>query len=259
MSRKETNAQSQKPKTNRFAIASLVLGIFTLAMWLLHNLTRVRTYPFYPRPVPVGFFPLGIIGLVMGIVAISVIKKGKQRLTGSVSAVFGIIINGFLLFALVYGSWHNYTDRIARIKGRGVLNLRGLGMAMLIYANDYDDKYPTADKWCDLLIEGGYISERMFKCPGDMKGPCSYAINPNCEPNSPPDMVLLFETKGGWNQFGGAEILTTENHDGRGCNVFFNNFVIDLKFIKTKRLGELKWKVEEGESRPARPERNSVK
>ena len=55
------------------------------------------------------------------------------------------------------------------------------------------------------------------------KGRCHYAMNPNCYPNSPSDTVLLFETKDGWNQFGGKEILTKENHYGDGCNVLFND------------------------------------
>ena len=124
-------------------------------------------------------------------------------------------------------------------------NLKGLGIAMLIYANDFDDKYPTAEKWCDLLVEYYEVTEKEFRCPGNKKGKCSYAINPNCEPNSPNDVVLLFETTGGWNQFGGPEILTTENHKGKGCNVLFNDYHVE--FVKPERLGELKWKVEESE------------
>jgi len=80
----------------------------------------------------------------------------------------------------------------------------------------------------------------MFTWPVPKKGTCSYAMNPNCRPNSPSDMVLLFETKGGWNQFGGREILTTENHGGKGCNILFNNGRV--KFVKTERLDDLAWK-----------------
>ena len=64
-------------------------------------------------------------------------------------------------------------------------------------------------------------------------------MNPNCHPNSPPDMVLLFETKGGWNQFGGPELLTTENHKGEGCYVLFND--VHVEFIKKEAINELKW------------------
>ncbi|MBA7674669.1 hypothetical protein ES703_82890 [subsurface metagenome] len=124
-------------------------------------------------------------------------------------------------------------------------NLHTLGKALAAYAKEQDGKYPTTDKWCDLLIEHAEVSERAFVCPSAGEGLCHYAINPNCKPNSPADMVLLFETKGGWNQFGGPEILTTENHKGKGCNILFNNGRVE--FVKPERLGELKWEVEEGE------------
>lgn len=59
-------------------------------------------------------------------------------------------------------------------------------------------------------------------------------------------IVLLFETKGGWNQFGGLELLTTENHEGEGANILFNDG--EVRFLKPDRFGKLKWKVEENES-----------
>ena len=57
---------------------------------------------------------------------------------------------------------------------------------------------------------------------------------------------MLFETKGGWNQFGGPEILTTENHGGKGCNVLFNNG--SVRFVRTKELVKLKWKIDKEEN-----------
>ena len=102
----------------------------------------------------------------------------------------------------------------------------------------------------------------------------------------PPDMVLLFETNFGqspggrqepfqnrdcysflsqhdyhwpkkypplkkvyklrWNQCGGPEILTTENHKNEGCNVAFVDSRV--RFVKTEELGTLKWKVEDANS-----------
>ena len=58
-------------------------------------------------------------------------------------------------------------------------------------------------------------------------------------------VVLLFETKDGWNQLGGPEILTTENHEGKGCNILLNDGT--ARFVKTDELSKLKWKVEEQE------------
>jgi prepilin-type processing-associated H-X9-DG protein len=68
-------------------------------------------------------------------------------------------------------------------------------------------------------------------------------MNPNCEPNSPPDTVLLFETRSGWNQYGGPELLTFDNHQGKGANVLFNDG--HFEFIRPKDIGRLKWKAED--------------
>lgn len=159
-------------------------------------------------------------------------------------------------------------------------NLSKLGKALQLYANDYDGRYPSADKWCDLLVKYTGVEKRKFNCLSvdsgeysstdpideanfapeavfhyeynDIEGQhlyvysvqwCHYAINTNAKPNSPGDMVLLFETRRGWNQFGGPEILSDENHldeDRKGCNVLFNDG--NVKFIKPKNLKKLKFK-----------------
>ena len=68
-----------------------------------------------------------------------------------------------------------------------------------------------------------------------------YAMNPSCNPDSPPEMVLLFETKAGWNQHGGPELFTFDNHDPKGGCVLLNNHKV--KFIRTKEeLHQLRWK-----------------
>ena len=122
------------------------------------------------------------------------------------------------------------------------MNMIRLGNAMLQYANDYDE-YTVANRWCDLLIEHGNVTEKLFVCPSAGNGRCHYAINSRCGPNSPNEVVLLFETKGGWNQFGGPEILTTENHWLDGCNVLFNDGHVE--FIKPQEVSELKWGTQE--------------
>jgi len=56
--------------------------------------------------------------------------------------------------------------------------------------------------------------------------------------------LLLFESKGGWNQAGGPELLTTEHHDV--CNVL----LVDgsVMTVGPNEIGGLKWT---SESRPA--------
>jgi hypothetical protein len=54
-------------------------------------------------------------------------------------------------------------------------------------------------------------------------------------------MVLLFETKAGWNQHGGPELFTFDNHDPKGGCVLLNDGTV--KFIRTKEeLHQLRWK-----------------
>ena len=122
-------------------------------------------------------------------------------------------------------------------------NILQLNSALRMYTSDYDGRYPTEDKWCDLLVEYPDVDKSLFICKGaQTKGgqeKCHFALNPNCEPNSPNDVVLLFDTKGGWNQFGGPELLTTENHKGKGCNILFNDGHVE--FIRKEELDKLNW------------------
>jgi len=108
-------------------------------------------------------------------------------------------------------------------------------------------QYPIVDQWCDSLVQayvplGGseaYLLE-VHKCPteGNWK---FYAMNPNCKPNSPPDMVLLFEANSGKNKYGGPELFTFDDHDPKGGCVLLNDGTV--KFIRTKEeLRQLRWK-----------------
>jgi hypothetical protein len=103
-------------------------------------------------------------------------------------------------------------------------------------------QYPVPSKWCDVLLRryppGGI---EQFKCPSAGEGKCHYAMNPNCKSDSPADMVLLFETKAGWNQHGGPELFTFDNHNPKGGCVLLNNGIV--KFIRTEEeLHQLRWK-----------------
>ncbi len=52
-------------------------------------------------------------------------------------------------------------------------------------------------------------------------------------------MVLVFESRPGWNQAGGIELLTTENHRGEGCNVLFVDGHVE--FVKPEDIPKLRW------------------
>jgi len=144
-------------------------------------------------------------------------------------------------FSIFADYWLESSLRAREVDGRQrcAANLRELRKVIFIYANDHEEDFPTADQWCDLLMGYG-VSEEQFICPSAGEGRSHYAINPNSDSAvSPPDMVLLFDTGAGWNQFGGPELLAPENHGGEGCNVLFNNGHVE--FVETVRFGELRW------------------
>jgi hypothetical protein len=68
-----------------------------------------------------------------------------------------------------------------------------------------------------------------------------YAMNSNCREGSPDDTVFLFESKLGWNQHGGPELFTFDNHDPKGGCVLLNDGTV--KFIRSEEeLHALRWK-----------------
>jgi hypothetical protein len=110
--------------------------------------------------------------------------------------------------------------------------------------------FPSAGEWCDTIVNTyrahGYtvsIDEFLqhIRCPAIKQGKCNYALNPECRLDSPSETVLLFETKPGWNQHGGPELFTFDNHDPKGGCVLLNDGTV--KFIRTKEeLAQLCWK-----------------
>ena len=212
-------------KTSRSAIAALVLGILA----------------------PFTLFLTTLPAIICGIVALVKIGKSRGQLKGNGLAISGIAIPFVVLpiFAMLLAILMPALSRVRTLSYRLMCgtNVSGLGKAMMVYANDYNDMYPTSSKWCDLLVEKANVSPMQFRCkgaPNDSRS--NYAMNKNIEKlgtAAPPDMVLLFETGPGWNQSGGAELLSTENHHGEGCNVLFADGHVE--FVMTKGLSNLKW------------------
>jgi prepilin-type processing-associated H-X9-DG protein len=214
-----TQAPSLGVKTSGLAIAALALGILSFFT----------------------FFITALPAIILGIVGLLKIGKSGGKLKGSGFAVSGIVVSALVLLMGV-SIVLNFRYQVFRMWCG--TNMAVLGMEMLVYCNDYDDKFPTTSKWSDLLVEHTDVTEKGLRCPGVPAGPCNYAINKNIEELGaqppPDDMVVLFETHPGWNQSGGPEILTTDNHQGEGCNVLFMDSHVD--FIKTEDLDGLKWK-----------------
>ncbi len=112
----------------------------------------------------------------------------------------------------------------------------------------YKGTYPQPAEWCDaverIMRARGFQTNQVkwtFICPSLRKGRCDYAMNLDCRADAPADMVLLFETKPGWNQHGGPELFTFDSHDPKGGLALLNNGTV--KFIRTEEdLKQLRWK-----------------
>lgn len=227
-------------RTSGWAVAALVLGILSPFTCMLTALPAI----------------------VLGIVALVKISGSGGRLAGTALAIVGMVAPVVLLpiMAILMGILMPALARTRQLAFRMTCgtNLSGLGQAMLTYANDHEGKFPTSAQWCDLLIENTGVARESFRCRGAPEGPCNYAMNRYTEElgiDAPPDMVLLFETQPGWNQVGGASILTTENHANDGCNVLFVDGHVE--FVRAADVDRLRWTSDpapaEGIDRPASP------
>jgi len=119
--------------------------------------------------------------------------------------------------------------------------MKCFGLAIQMYADENSGSYPLPEKWYDLVSPYfGNEADELNHCPAVKEYKYHYAMNPNCKPNSPPDTVLLFETQNtGWDLSGGPELLTTENHKEKVCNVLFNDGSVVT--VKKEEIPNLKW------------------
>lgn len=264
MTERENDSERGKTKTSKLAIAAAILGIGSPAFFLLCLLTVLpasgRTMRLFIHDVA---WLSALAGVVLGPVALVHVVKNARMLSGAKLAVAGTVVG--TLFALgcffdVVGS--TYYDRDPGWSTSCGRHLSQLAKAMVVYANDDEyGRFPTPDKWCDLLLESGQVTEEHFICPKRVfflpfmtkpilvlplprKGRCHYAMNPNVRgADSPFDMVVLFETTEGWNKSGGPELLSTERHYGDGCNIALVCTAVIFK--PSVALDELIWTPED--------------
>ncbi|MHC4215036.1 MAG: hypothetical protein ACYSWP_16880 [Planctomycetota bacterium] len=237
----ENQDDNEKQKRKHITLAKIAFVFAIIAILCPYALFRS---PYQPAVGAVAFWVL-FSGAAIVLSLVSLLGRRKQKdIIDKVLAIFSIVVPAIIIVDFIFlpglSINHELPPRIVC-----ATNLSGLGKAMHVYSQDSNDKnFPTPDNWCDLLVKYDYVSEKQFICIKSKKSGNTkrshFAMNPNCKPDSPPDIVLLFETKGGWNQFGQAELLTTQNHEETGCNIFFNDK--SVRFVTKEELSELKWK-----------------
>ena len=105
--------------------------------------------------------------------------------------------------------------------------LKQLDLALLMYAQDYDEHYPPARNWCGALAK--YTrSPDIFRCPAASQLEAGFGLNKllagktMSEIASPSGLTSLFETNAGKRNFAGdaADLAKPPRHDG-GNNFAF--------------------------------------
>ncbi len=113
-------------KTSGMAIAALVFGILSIFTCGLTSIPAI----------------------ILGIVSLVKVERSGGRLTGRGFAIAGIVVPvvAIPIIALLMGILMPALARTRKIAFRMVCgtNLSGIGKAMLIYSNDYDDELPRS-------------------------------------------------------------------------------------------------------------------
>lgn len=243
MSETDLNAEAknQKRKYSKLTTASGICFI----LYLVLSLTSFGLLSFSEtkacQALEVLLWGLLIAAPILGVGGLISVLVSKGRLRGiSASLVFTLVPVLWLSWAFGMAHGASLARRTSCAK-----NLSALGKAVMAYSIDWDEEQERWSQWCDMLHEAG-VPLGTFDCLADKQGPSSYALNKYAAQSDRLDMsadiVLLFESRPGWNQVGGPELLSMENHEGEGCNILFNDG--SVKFVKTEQLGDLKWEDE---------------
>jgi prepilin-type processing-associated H-X9-DG protein len=208
------------------AIASLVLGIFGCL-----GVT-------------------GIVGLILGTVALVRINQSRGRLKGNGQAIAGIVLSGFMLLAGIPVLAGLLLPALAKAKYRAQSashetqcqnNLKQLAIAVRLYANA-NDEYPPAASWCD-RISADVGDEKIFRCPQRSGQRSGYALNQRVagkkESQVDSATVLLFEFDGGWNASGGPELLPARPPHGNSLNIAFADGTV--RAVPLSDFSTLRW------------------
>lgn len=163
----------------------------------------------------IGCFPVGVVGLVLGIVALVRIGNQPARHGGKGMAIGGICTAavGMLLLPLLVAIGLPSLARARELSKRTVCraNMMGIGQALYIYAQDEPKgMFPEAGAdWMGRLTGPGHVTPMHFVCPStaDMSGDCSYIYVPGYGTSSNPAQIILYEPP--------------ENHGGEGGNILY--------------------------------------
>jgi hypothetical protein len=236
----------------------------------------------YPADLSKMFCVISIIVCVLSVLCvcsgIAIIKQFRGRstsipFTGKLS--LGVAI---LVFALVMYLWWGINKGSIAVFNPGNSNMNRIAKAMLMYANDHEDKMPDPNSWCDILIDQGYVAPENLYIPSygirwpfggrwpfgignwppkeganttlypgsviifppPRAGHCDFAMNRNCRNfTQHGNPILLFVSKPGWNQSGGAELADMDRFGNEGILIYRASE--GGTFVRKEFISKLSW------------------
>ncbi len=218
-----------RPRVSGLAISSLVIGLLA--------------------PCTAGV--AGLVGFILGVVALKQIRKSPGQWKGRGLAWTGLVLSGLFLVVIPPLVVSAIVARHANFRGPGPAfdpaqecqdHARQLAEALRRHANDNNDLFPAPATWCD-AIQPAINGLNTYQCPlrGDLR--CGYAINTavagKTRFETPPDMVLIFEANSGWNGSGvAASVVAPPRHNGLVTVGFVDGTV---RQIPSADLAGLRW------------------
>lgn len=187
---------------------------------------------------------LFILPVCLSIVTVAVMAAKRKKLK-----IWGYTIGTILIFGFL-SIWLIPSIACARERHMSevcVSNLQTLYKIMNGYAKEHNGHLPSVNQWCDLLIDyDKSFPKDVLRCPAARYGTCNYTINKNLEGfrlvDVPRDVVLFYESHGGWNLAGGPEMLEPRHSGGRICFILLVDGTVRSYGVKFPYNDPLRWK-----------------
>ena len=224
-------------KRSGMAIASLVLGILGLLTCGVGSL----------------------VGLILGIVSLSAIKKSAGKLAGQGLAIAGIVVSAIvlavvpiiaLLVAILVPAVSRAQDHARQAVAS--VNMHQVGLAAMMYASDNEGYCPDPDNWLEQIRPYlGDNPEEVLESPFNPEAGRAIAMNASLVKSEqgrvvplrlhevPDQTVLFFEAEYGSPLSGGPELLPAEPRGPKGYVIGFVGG--DVEAVPSDELDRLIW------------------
>ena len=146
--------------------------------------------------------------------------QAPARKRGRTCSVTGCVVAALLMILLVVIAFPILNRMRPKARATSCLsNVKQLQLGMLMYAQDYNEVFPPAGKWCDVTMP--YTKNtQIYVCPQASGGVGSYAMNDGLSGRelsaivSPAQTVSLFDSTPGWNVYGGSSLIVNRHNGG---------------------------------------------